>query len=189
MVMRIPLGRSGRFALVDDEDYLRVSALSWHLRVLSNGVELVRNGVHVVRNGRRTTRHILLHRFILGAARGAIIDHANGDGLDNRRANIRICSHRQNTQNRRPHKGRIYKGTRLCGRRYGAQIYVNGKTKRLGSFSTEIEAALAYDTAAKQFFGEFARLNFPIHAEASHAPVIENDDRGSVSCLGASLTP
>lgn len=120
--------------------------------------------------------HIGLHRLILGRKIGRklesfeYVDHINGNGLDNRRSNLRISSNRENRCNSKKYKlvrGRpptsIYKGvyldkTRKC---WVAKIKVNQKNLHLGRFKNETEAAKVYDTAAKIAFGEFARLNFP----------------------------
>lgn len=111
-----------------------------------------------------------MHRVILDAKPGEFVDHVNHNGLDNRRANIRFCTKRQNLQNRpKPNWPNSfsskYKG--LCKiqgtGRYGAQIKVNERSIFLGAFDTEEEAAAAYDEAATKYFEEFACLNFTKH--------------------------
>lgn len=109
-----------------------------------------------------------LHHFLrIGSFWSASleVDHANGDRLDNRYCNLRICTRTQNQQNRGQPRLRKcvpssrYKGVRRSGK-WAAQIGENQKKRHLGLFETEQEAASAYDRAARQIFGPFARLNF-----------------------------
>ena len=144
----------GRSALMDDEDYPRVSGYAWWA---------CQNPRSCAVRGWVDGREIYLHRFILDAPRNMQVDHINGDALDNRRCNIRICTVRENHCNVRKtvrdttsrHKGvcRYLKGTWQAG------IKVNGKRINLGHFDDEIDAARAYDRAALIHFGEFARIN------------------------------
>jgi len=159
MTREIPLTK-GFVALVDDEDFERVSAFSWLARISQNSV------VYASRRRRVSEKPggmmIWLHRFILGTAPGIIVDHRNSDGLDCQRANLRECDARGNTRNRRPIRGKAIKGAyRNRQGRYGARIRIDDSFIHLGTFDTEIEAGLAYDTAARRLFGEFAYLNFP----------------------------
>jgi hypothetical protein len=155
----------GFIALVDDADYERVSAHKW--RAL---VDRRRGKVYAVRKTRgphHSRRSVYLHREILNVTDPNVkVDHRNGDGLDNRRENLRACSTAQNNMNsgkRRDAQSSRYKG--VCWhKRYGkfqAEIKLNGRSKYLGMFTDQIEAALAYDAAAREHFGEFACTNFP----------------------------
>jgi hypothetical protein len=147
-------------ALVDEEDFERVNQYKWY----ANKVGLNWYAVRVAEDN----SSILLHRFILGLESGdSEVDHINGDGLDCRKANLRLCTHSQNMANRekpktvRPtsqYKGVYYK---VSERKWVAQIMINYKHKYLGSFKNEEDAARAYDTAAVEAWGEFARINFP----------------------------
>lgn len=104
---------------------------------------------------------ILMHRVILSPERGQHIDHANGDGLDNRRHNLRFCNHSQNQANRAPQGGASkYKGVCRSGSKWLAGIKVSGIRHHLGVFEIEEDAARAYDRAAIDSFGQFARTNF-----------------------------
>jgi hypothetical protein len=106
----------------------------------------------------------------MGAMPGQLVDHINGNGLDCRRENLRLCTAKENAHNRKPWaKAKIskFKGvTRYHPRRPGwdAQICSDGKVLYLGHFATEEEAARAYDSAARDAFGDFALLNFQVAA-------------------------
>jgi hypothetical protein len=158
-VIRIPL-QNGLVALIDDED-AEWADLPW-FATRGRGAHTMYARRHCPRDdGRDTTR--LLHRDILGVPPGVHVDHVNGDGLDNRRANLRLCTHEDNMRNRRPRPGQ-FKGVRPSprgGQGWTARIQIGGKGLHLGTFETAEAAARAYDAAARRFFGEFARPNFP----------------------------
>lgn len=115
-------------------------------------------------NGKYKT--ILFHReLLLVDSSKLLVDHINGNGLDNRLENLRLVDHSKNAINSRKLKkaGSIYKGVykqKGCIN-WNARIQHKGVRKDLGYFASEKEAAIAYDTAAKLYFGEFAKLNFP----------------------------
>jgi hypothetical protein len=100
---------------------------------------------------------------------GMVVDHINGNGLNNRRSNMRNCTRAQNSANRRPKRGAAspYKGVfpRPDGK-FEASICHDGRKQYLGRFENEIEAARAYDKKAKELHGEFAYLNFPDNEES-----------------------
>jgi len=110
-----------------------------------------------------------LHRLILNAEKGQFVDHINGNTLDNRISNLRICKNKDNIRNQPKPKNNTsgYKGVCLIKRNcklskpFSSRIGVDGKNIHLGYFSTAEDAAKAYDIAAKYYFKEFARLNFP----------------------------
>ena len=151
-VKRIPLGK-GFYAYVDAEDYEWLN--QWHWRVFSSSYA-----------GRREKgKLILMHREIMQPPPGKVVDHINGNGFDNTRANMRNITPRQNRHNRGKYAGAasIYKGVGYDNRchQWYAQIRFRKERFYLGSFDTEIEAARAYDRKAVELLGEFARLNFP----------------------------
>ena len=156
---RIDLG-SNMFAMVEQRDYYRVKKLNWSI----SGKEKCIYAVHYekVESGKIIRVH--MHRFIMGEPAGKLVDHHNSNKLDNRRTNLRIASHSENNCNRPKKKGTSsqYIGSHLNKKtgRWIAQIRINGKSTHLGSFANEIDAARAYDEAARKYHGEFARLNF-----------------------------
>lgn len=109
-------------------------------------------------------RKIYLHRELMGATAGYQVDHINGDGLDNRRINLRLCTNVENSYNRKPSsrsktglKG-VYKTSRG---KWAACCSSSGRTLHLGIYPTSVDAARAYDVYAVEHYGEFAWLNFP----------------------------
>ncbi len=143
-------------AIVDDEDYGLVSEYSWRLFDNKRGHRYAQTTV-----GKDTIR---MHRLILGLNKGdqTMVDHKNGNGLDNRRENLRACNGAQNTANSRK-KASVsgYRGVFQIREKWIARIGINGHTKYLGIYADPWMAARAYDQAALEHFGQFARLNFP----------------------------
>lgn len=117
---------------------------------------------------RNRVKPYMLHGFLTG---WILVDHINGNGLDNRRANLRLASHAQNHANSQKRKGKSspYKGVSWSrsGAKWMATIRSAGKTTYLGVFTNPIEAAKAYDRAASEIYGEFARVNFTQERSAS----------------------
>lgn len=147
------------FALVDEADFWVVADSTWYRTPAG----------YVLRNPRdedgETER--FLHREIMRPGPGLVVDHINGDPLDNRRANLRVCTQAQNRANsmkpRRDDTTSRYKGVRVV--ESGWTVVIN--RHYVGTYHTEAEAARAYDDAARRLYGEFARLNFPRRGERS----------------------
>lgn len=156
---RIPLTK-GKIAIIDAEDFDRVSRLTWHL------LDQKKNTCYAVANiytsGKMTT--LRMHRFILNASPCLSIDHINGDGLDNRKANLRSCTTTENQMNKKPSRRGTskYKGVFWNNQKnkWQSRISTAGKVIHLGFYQSEVDAAIAYDTAALKYFREFARPNF-----------------------------
>lgn len=156
----IPLTK-GFVALVDDEDYERLAQFSWQAHVGAWNV-------YAERSERRTYQaprgHVSMHRAILDVGKGVVVDHINRNGLDNRRANLRIATTRQNAFNSALHRDSSsgFKGVsldRTRGGKWRATIKADGRHYALGRFDTALEAARVYDMAALKLHGEFARIN------------------------------
>lgn len=145
----------GKVALVDDQDYDRVSSYRWTTLKQPHTCYAYTK----VREGSRW-KTIYLHRLILGVLPGFKVDHVSGNGLDCRRSNLRIVDDCQSNQNRTG-RGVGFKGlSKTPSGKWNVRIRANGKTHRLGIFESDIEAAKAYDEAALRLCGPFARLNF-----------------------------
>lgn len=166
----IPLSGSkaaGRVALVDDEDYELVSRYRWRVYERAASARYPAAGPYAVTSIVRGDTHgsLQMHRLIMGVDVVGDIDHKNHNGLDNRRHNLRPATRSQNSQNQRPQVGRSsqYKGVFWCKQvgLWRAIIRYDNKQHRLGDFVNELEAAYAYDAAARKSFGEFACPNFP----------------------------
>lgn len=160
--MRVPLTK-GYVALVDWEDVALVSAHSWHAHENRPGHVYAACGV--MRDGRQVT--VRMHRLLLRAEAGQIVDHINGNQLDNRRANLRLTDPTGNARNggrkRTGDTQSRYKGvSRSCRPRtkpWMAAITADNRRRTIGTYRTEEEAARAYDARAIELHGAFARTN------------------------------
>lgn len=150
----IPLSQ-GKVAIVDAPDY------DWLMQWKWSAYFDPRNPTWYAQRVEKG-KTIGMHRFIVGAVAPST-DHKDGDGLNNRRSNLRPCSDQDNQRNRRKQKNARYgyKGIAPNHKRFAAFIGVDGKSIYLGTRDTPEEAARLYDEAAVRYFGEFAHLNFP----------------------------
>ena len=150
-ICTIPLTK-GLFAVVDKCDYERLSQYKWFAKRCGHSWYAARG---------LKGRTYFMHWGVLGRKEGFITDHINGNGLDNRRENLRFATQSENRRNRRKWQGKNYKGVRYREdmKKWEALIRVDGKLKSIGYFDRAIEAARAYDRAALEHFGEFARIN------------------------------
>lgn len=163
----------GQVAVVDAADYETVSQFKWHAQRARPNASYYALRAAKTEDGRSTS--LSMHRVLVGAKRGQFVDHIDGDGLNNRRANLRLCTASENCQNRRQHRGSVrtpYKGVTYLEATgaYTVQIAARGKRTYLGIYADPVEGALAYDAAALRLHGEFARLNFPDGAPNATPP-------------------
>jgi len=155
---RIPLTQ-GKYAIVDPDDYFRLSKFKWYVVYGGSTYYAVRT---IFIEGKR--HRLPMHRAILKVADSLVVDHINHNGLDNRKANLRVATVAQNAWNAERPTGRSgYRGVSFDRRvgKWRVIISCCGKRKRLGYFSDKHEAAKVYDQAAKKYHGKFAILNFP----------------------------
>lgn len=152
----IPLTQ-GQQAIVDDEDFEHFSTFKWYARKSSHTYYACRSSTY------GTRKSIMMHRVIMQAKPGQIVDHINQNGLDNRRANLRFVTHAENILNSKHTKGSTgYYGVWMCKSRkkHQACIYINRKAVHIGVYDTPEEAAIAYDMKCIEL-GRYDKLNFP----------------------------
>lgn len=153
----------GKFATVDDQDYERLSTYKWRAWHKRNTWYAATTITTI--DGKRQS--IEMQRMVLGYGYGdkVEIDHKDRDGLNNTRLNLRHATRTQNRQNQGPRADNRsgFKGVGYCAKtgKWRARITAEGKRHTLGYFYDAIDAAIAYDTAAKQHFGQFAVTNIP----------------------------
>lgn len=140
----------GRVTIVDNSVLDKIGSHTWCVNYTQNGRPNVLSCINY--------KNTILSRFIMDAPDDMLVDHKNGNPFINIYRNMRLCTTKQNAQNRHKIKNK-YKCVQKHGNRWRAQIGFNGKTIKLKSCTTPEEAALIYNRAAKILFGEFARLN------------------------------
>lgn len=159
---RIPLSQ-GKYAIVDPEDHDRLSRYKWYVCMRDRTYYAIRGQWSPILRKRLT---ISMHREIIDVPEDLFADHINHNGWDNRKANLRPATAADNARNARypkrttsaKYRGVWYNTKRT---RWRSVIVVNGKSIHLGYFDNEIDAAKAYDRAARLYYGQFAILNFP----------------------------
>jgi hypothetical protein len=152
-----------KYALVDDSDFELLSKYKWSC----NGADYARRTIHSGGepgkiHSTRKTKKIFLHHEILGRPpKGMVTDHINRNPLDNRRVNLRFCTHSQNHANEEKHKNNTsgYRGVTFHQGKWRARIKHLGKWYHLGYFVNKKDAAISYNIGNKKFFGSFALLN------------------------------
>lgn len=151
----------GKSTLVDDNDYENLSGWSWFLH---SGGYAVRGNYNYKT---KTNVVVMMQNQIMEPCGNLWVDHINGDKLDNRRVNLRFCSHSQNAVNKivskdntSGYKGVSYRGNEKRIKRWRAYIKQNRKQIFIGNYLTAEEAAKAYDKKAKEIYGQFAKPNF-----------------------------
>lgn len=163
----------GYSAMVDDDDYERLTRKSWHARVAPHTVYAIRT---IALPGKKYTG-TAMHREVLNLSvnDGKIVDHIDGNGLNNQKSNLRIATFSGNSANKRKKRDTssrfigvyLYRNGETKSRAWGACIR-KGKNIFLGYYEKEVDAARAYNEAAKRIHGEFAKLN---HIPATAAPI------------------
>ena len=155
----IPLTQ-GKVALVDADDYERLAQFNWYAVKHRHGFKAARSAWL----GDKKRKMVLMHRAIMNASDDQQIDHIDRDPLNNRRMNLRVATRAENARNTNSRHGSTstYLGVSWTARdrKWVARIQVQGSCLHLGYFADEMEAALAYDAAARLHFGEFANPNF-----------------------------
>lgn len=160
-IMKKILAKQNHFILVDEEDYELLKSFKWRI-LKGNTTFYAQTDIRL--NG--YTKTVYMHRIITGDISGFDVDHIDGNGLNNQKNNLRVCTRQQNQMNRKKSTGKTskYKGVYMKKRDgfFYATIKINKKPIWIGSYKTEQEAALAYDIKAKELFGDYAKLNMPI---------------------------
>lgn len=180
MTKEIAVG-GGLVAIVDDDDFERLSAVKWQASSRKHKTIYAVHTSPKDDSGKRVK--LLMHREVIGAPRGVKVDHKNRNGLDNRRENLRLATNAQNARNvsRRSDNKSGYKGVgfhRATGA-WAAQIVVDGRHEHLGLFSSKEEAAAAYDAAAVRLHGDYAVINGVTAVAAKPRDLVP---RGSAHC-------
>jgi len=131
--------------IVDDDKYYELIKYKWFTSL-----------GYIKTHMNNTT--VFIHRYLIDPEKGEIVDHVNNNPLDNRISNLRICDDSLNSHNRQIKEGK-YRGVSKNGKGYAGKIIKNGKEYNLGTYKTQEEAALAYNTKALELYGEHANLN------------------------------
>lgn len=152
---------SGNFSLVDDDDFELLNSFNW--QSYNHRRTTIVHRKRLIWESDELPKVIKMHRFILNAKPGQIVDHKDGNALNNQKSNLRFCTYSQNARNA---PSRLGSTSRFLGvskrndsKKWQAQIQEDGKSYKIGDYDSEVEAALAYNISASFRFREFARLN------------------------------
>lgn len=149
----------GKVALVDDEDFEYLNQWKWHALISRNTFYAIRH----LRIEKKIVKSILMHRFIMNTDKYLVVDHLNGNTLDNRKYNLRNCTHSENIRNQKLSIKNTsgYKGVSwsINKKKWVVQIQCENKKIFIGYFINSIDAAIAFNEAAIKYHGEFANLN------------------------------
>ena len=147
----------GKKTLVDDEKYEFLNQWKWR-------TNKERHRLYAIRDSKG--KKIRMHRLLMDCPADLLVDHRDGDGLNNQMNNLRVCTNRENTRNRRKNNNTTsrYKGVswNKISKKWTVTLMKNAKNYFIGNFTNELHAAMVHDIWAKELFGEFARLNFPL---------------------------
>ena len=151
-------------SIIDSEDYDKIKGYTWYAANVNKGF---RPRAQKITNGK--CKFFYIHRLVMDCPDNMIVDHINGDPMDNRKINLRICTYAENCKNRKKTKSKTassYRGVtwHKRDRLWHARITVNGSVIFIGCFDSEMNAAMARDKAELKYFGEFAKPNFIIGA-------------------------
>ena len=157
----IPLTQ-GYEAIVDDDVFPSLILHRWFADKKRDGniyaTRTVKSGERGYR-GRNHIKMLPMHREVMSAEKGTLVDHIDRNGLNNQRSNLRIATHRENTYNKRSYSSTGIKGVYPIGKKWRVRICNRGKKECLGTFDNKLSAMQAYNKAALRLFGEFAYLN------------------------------
>lgn len=149
-----------KYTLIDDRDFKKVNEYKW---CATKGGSNIFYAVRRLTISKNKIRLFYLHHAILGKKKNKVVDHINGNSLDNRRSNLQFVTYSQNSMKRhnRSHNKSGYRGVYLHnrGNRWIAQIRLKNKSFYIGSFINKKDAALAFNKMAKKFYKKFAVLN------------------------------
>ena len=157
----------GKVALVDDEDFEELNKYKWYAHKMRGDLFYAYRRKRRIENQEGNRGVISMHKMLISDAKE--IDHKNGNSLDNRKENLRGCSHSQNIANSKTrtmygskNKTSFFRGVNWSAQRkkWRARVCKNYKVFELGFFNDQLDAAKAYDKKSKELFGDFARLNF-----------------------------
>lgn len=150
----------GKYTIVDNIDFEWVNSFKWYAKKQGEKSKVARN----ITNKKGTQDTVLLHRIIMKCPKGMEVDHIDGDPLNNQRKNLRLCTKKQNRQNKGFSKNNQsgYKGVTLHRNVYEVYVRKNNRHTFVGSHKNKHEAAKIYNKEAKKVFGKFSKLNIII---------------------------